>query len=172
MIKDLKIDQILSGLPDSPGIYMMLDVKGEIIYIGKANSLTKRVSSYFHKTGHDAKTSVLVKNIRDIEYIATDSEIEALLLENNLIKKHKPKFNIRLKDDKRYPYIAVTLNEEYPRIIYTRNINRKTDRFFGPFTDARAAKNTAALINKTLKLKTCRRELPLKKGNALASTFR
>jgi len=164
MNKDLKIEQILSSLPDSSGVYLMMDEAGDIIYIGKANSLKKRVSSYFRKTEHDAKTGVLVKNIRNIEYIATDSEIEALLLENNLIKKHKPKFNIRLKDDKRYPYIAVTLNEEYPRIIYTRNINKKTDRFFGPFTDARAAKNTAALINRTLKLKTCRRDLPLKKG--------
>jgi len=150
---------------------MMLDRDREIIYIGKARSLKKRVTSYFRKTGQDAKTGVLVKNIRDIEYIATDTEIEALLLENNLIKKHKPKFNIRLKDDKRYPYIAVTLNEEYPRIIYTRNINRKSDRFFGPFTDAGAAKNTAALINRTLKLKTCRRELPLKKGERPCLNF-
>ena len=154
MNNDSKIETILSRLPESPGIYMMLDRESEIIYIGKARSLKKRVTSYFRKTGKDAKTGVLVKNIRHIEYIATDTEIEALLLENNLIKKHKPKFNIRLKDDKRYPYIAVTLNEEYPRIIYTRNINRKTDRFFGPFTDAAAAKNTAALINRTLKLKT------------------
>jgi excinuclease ABC subunit C len=171
MIKDHKIEQILSSLPDSPGIYMMLDAGGKIIYIGKANSLKKRVSSYFRKSGHDAKTGVLVKNICDIEYIATDSEIEALLLENNLIKKHKPKFNVRLKDDKRYPYIAVTLNEEYPRIIYTRNINKKRDRFFGPFTDARAAKNTAALINRTLKLKTCRRDLPLKKNERPCLNF-
>lgn len=171
MSSSLKIDEILSRLPDSPGIYMMLGRESEIIYIGKANSLKKRVSSYFRKSGHDAKTAVLVKNIKTVEYIATDTEIEALLLENNLIKKHKPKFNIRLKDDKRYPYIAVTLNEEYPRIIYTRNINRKTDRFFGPFTDARAAKNTAALINRTLKLKTCRRELPLKKGERPCINF-
>jgi len=168
---DSKIEEILSHLPESPGIYMMLDRDREIIYIGKARSLKKRVTSYFRKTGQDAKTGVLVKNIRDIEYIATDTEIEALLLENNLIKKHKPKFNIRLKDDKRYPYIAVTLNEEYPRIIYTRNINRKSDRFFGPFTDAGAAKNTAALINRTLKLKTCRRELPLKKGERPCLNF-
>ncbi len=171
MKSDSKIEEILSRLPESPGIYMMLDRDREIIYIGKARSLKKRVTSYFRKTGQDAKTGVLVKNIRDIEYIATDTEIEALLLENNLIKKHKPKFNIRLKDDKRYPYIAVTLNEEYPRIIYTRNINRKSDRFFGPFTDAGAAKNTAALINRTLKLKTCRRELPLKKGERPCLNF-
>ena len=171
MKSDSKIEEILSHLPESPGIYMMLDRDREIIYIGKARSLKKRVTSYFRKTGQDAKTGVLVKNIRDIEYIATDTEIEALLLENNLIKKHKPKFNIRLKDDKRYPYIAVTLNEEYPRIIYTRNINRKSDRFFGPFTDAGAAKNTAALINRTLKLKTCRRELPLKKGERPCLNF-
>lgn len=164
MTENQKIAQILSSLPDEPGVYQMLDSGGKIIYIGKANSLKKRVTSYFTKKDHDPKTTVLVKNIRDIEYIITDSEIEALLLESTLIKKHKPKFNVRLKDDKRYPYIAVTLNEDYPRVIYTRSINRNKDRYFGPFTDARAAKNTSIMINNLFRLKTCRRQIPLREN--------
>ena len=159
-----KIREKLSGLPDQPGVYQMLDSGGTIIYIGKANSLRKRVGSYFTKKNHDPKTSVLVRNISDIEYIITDTEIEALLLESTLIKKHRPKFNVRLKDDKRYPYIAVTLNEEYPRVIYTRKINRSTERYFGPFTDARAARNTSIMINRLFRLKTCSRRLPLKEN--------
>ncbi len=159
-----KVKDILSRLPATPGVYIMLGSDGSIIYIGKANSLKKRVTSYFQKKDHDPKTSILVKNISEIEYIVTESEIEALLLESNLIKKHKPKFNIRLKDDKRYPYIAVTLNEDYPRVIYTRYINRNTDKYFGPYTDARAAKNSAQMINNIFKLKTCRRPLPLKEN--------
>ncbi|HQL83500.1 MAG TPA: GIY-YIG nuclease family protein, partial [Spirochaetota bacterium] len=111
------IKRILSGLPDEPGVYLMKDDAGGIIYIGKAGSLKKRVSSYFQKRDHDIKTRVLVKIIRDMEFIVTDSEIEALILESSLIKKHRPKFNIQKKDDKRYPYIAVTLDEEYPRVI-------------------------------------------------------
>jgi len=157
-----KIKDILSRIPVEPGVYLMLGSDRSIIYIGKANSLKKRVTSYFRKKDHDPKTVILVKNIEDIEYIVTDTEIEALILESNLIKKHKPKFNVRLKDDKRYPYIAVTMNEEYPRIIYTRYINRNTDKYFGPFTDARAAKNSAAMINNLFKLKTCGKQLPLK----------
>jgi len=157
-----KIKDILSRLPQEPGVYLMLGSDGSIIYIGKANSLKKRVTSYFQKKDHDPKTGILVKNICDIEYIVTESEIEALLLESNLIKKHKPKFNVRLKDDKRYPYIAVTMNEDYPRVIYTRYINRNTDKYFGPYTDAKAAKNSAAMINNLFKLKTCRKALPLK----------
>jgi len=156
------IKDLLSRMPDEPGVYLMLGNNRSIIYVGKANSLKKRVTSYFTNKNHDPKTSILVKNINDIEYIVTETEIEALLLESNLIKKHKPKFNVRLKDDKRYPYIAVTLNEDYPRVIYTRNINRNTDRYFGPYTDAKAAKNSAAMINNLFKLKTCRRPLPLK----------
>lgn len=157
-----KVKDILSRIPQEPGVYLMRGNDGSIIYIGKANSLKKRVTSYFQKKDHDPKTLILVKNIENIEYIVTDSEIEALILESNLIKKHKPKFNVRLKDDKRYPYIAVTMNEEYPRVIYTRYINRNTDKYFGPYTDAKAAKNSAAMINNLFKLKTCSKPLPLK----------
>ncbi len=158
------IKKKVAGLPHDPGVYIMKAEDGSIIYIGKASSLKKRVSSYFSKKDHDPKTKVLVKNIRDFEYIITDSEIEALLLESNLIKKHKPRFNIRLKDDKRYPYIAVTLGDDYPRVIYTRKINNRKNKYFGPYTDARAAKKTVEMINSVFKLKTCTRDIPLKKN--------
>jgi len=166
-----KIKDILSRLPVTPGVYLMKGMDQNIIYIGKANSLKKRVTSYFTKKNHDPKTNVLVKNVEDIEYIVTESEIEALLLESNLIKKHKPKFNVQLKDDKRYPYIAITLNEEYPRVIYTRSINRNSDKYFGPYTDARAAKNSAAMINTLFKLKTCKKTLPLNKNERACINF-
>jgi len=164
MTDNPRIKEILKNLPTEPGVYLMLDGGGNIIYIGKAISLKKRVSSYFQKKDQDPKTRVLVRNIENIEFIVTDNEIEALLLESNLIKKHKPKFNVRLKDDKRYPYIAITLQEKYPRVIYTRKIRKNRDKYFGPYTDARAAKNTVEMINNTFKLKTCRKDLPLKKG--------
>lgn len=140
----------------------MKNSAGKIIYIGKATHLNKRVPSYFHTKKQPPKTAVLVKNIADIEYIVTDSEIEALILESNLIKKHKPKFNIRLKDDKRFPYIAVTLGEKYPRIIYTRRIANRQSKYYGPFTDAAAARSMMNMANAVFKLKTCKKDLPLK----------
>jgi len=159
-----KIRHKLDSLPSSPGVYLMKDRARGIIYIGKASSIKKRVSSYFHSSARDPKTRMLVKHIEDIDFIATDSEIEALLLENTLIKKHKPKYNIRLKDDKRYPYICVTLEEDYPRVIYTRKLAQNRNRYFGPYTDARAARNTISMINAIFKLKTCKRKIPLKPG--------
>ncbi len=159
----LNIRNILTALPLQPGVYLMKDTAGKIIYIGKASSLKKRVSSYFQKTGPDPKTLVLVKNIHDIEYIVTDSEIEALVLESTLIKKHRPRYNIRLKDDKRYPYIAVTLSETYPRVILTRRLLKNGDRYFGPYTDAKAARSAVHTVNSIFKLKECKKKLPLKK---------
>ncbi len=152
----------LGNLPDLPGVYLMKDESGIIIYIGKASSLKKRVSSYFHRGDHDTKTTVLVRSVNDLEYIVTDTEIEALILESSLVRKHKPRFNIRLKDDKRFPYIAATLKEDYPRIIFTRKLRHDGSRYFGPYTDARAARNTVHLINTIFKLRTCKKELPLK----------
>ncbi len=143
---------------------MMKDSGGLVIYVGKAARLKKRVSSYFQKKIQDRKTEVLVRNISDLEYIVTDSEMEALILESNLVKRHKPRFNIRLKDDKRFPFIAVTMGEEYPRVIYTRRIGDRTSRYFGPYTDARAARAMAYMVSSIFKLRTCRKELPLKKG--------
>ncbi|MBP7736727.1 MAG: excinuclease ABC subunit UvrC [Spirochaetes bacterium] len=155
---------VVAGLPADPGVYIMKDDAGTIIYIGKASSLKKRVSSYFQKRDLDIKTRILVKIVRDIEYIVTDSEVEALILESSLIKKHRPKFNIQKKDDKRYPYIAITLDEEYPRVIFTRTVKKNGTRYFGPYTDANAARGTVALINAIFKLKLCTRDLPLKKN--------
>ncbi|MGV7927290.1 MAG: excinuclease ABC subunit UvrC [Spirochaetota bacterium] len=152
----------LAQFPLQPGVYLMKDDTGEIIYIGKAGSLRKRVSSYFQKADLDPKTRVLVRSVADMEYIMTDSEIEALLLENTLIKRHKPKYNIRLKDDKKYPYIMVKLDEEYPRLVFTRRLAQDGNRYFGPYTDARAARQMITTINTTFKLKTCSRPLPLK----------
>lgn len=159
-----RLKKTIAGLPAEPGVYIMKDDAGSIIYIGKASSLKKRVSSYFQKRDHDIKTRVLVTIVRDIEFIVTDSEVEALILESSLIRKHRPKFNIQKKDDKRYPYIAVTLGEEYPRVIFTRAIRRNGTRYFGPYTDANAARGTVALINSVFKLKLCGRELPLRKN--------
>ena len=161
----------VANLPNKPGAYMMKDRSGEIIYVGKALSLKKRVSSYFSRTDRDPKTSILTKNIRDIDYIVTDSEIEALILESTLIKEHKPKFNVQLKDDKRYPYIAVTLGEDYPRVVFTRKLSNPHNRYFGPYTDAGAARKIVHTINRIFKLKTCRRELPLKKSERPCINF-
>lgn len=155
------LEQKIKNLPLKPGVYLFINQKKEIIYVGKASSLKKRVASYFQKN-LDAKTRVLVSHITDIDYIVTQSEIEALLLESSLIKKHKPTYNIQQKDDKRFPYIAITLHEKFPRVIFTRKLFHNGDRYYGPYTDAHAARKTVALLNKTFKLKTCTRDIPLK----------
>lgn len=111
-----KIKQILKNLPAKPGVYIHKNAQGKVIYVGKAVNLKNRVRSYFHKSVHDGKTLRLVKEIADIEFIVAESELEALLLENTLIKKHQPRFNIRLKDDKRYPYIKVHWQDPFPRV--------------------------------------------------------
>lgn len=170
-INDSRIKQILSTIPDSPGVYLMKNSEKEIIYIGKAISLKKRVTSYFAKNIPDLKTRMLVKNIDDIEFIITTNEVEALLLENNLIKEHRPRFNIQLKDDKRYPYISIIFSDELPRIIYTRNISDTKSIYFGPYTDSGAARNTMNLVNDIFKLKRCKNKLPLKKGERPCLNF-
>jgi len=152
----------LKQIPEEPGVYLMKNAEEKIIYIGKAINLRKRVSSYFRQKKTDFKTSVLVSNIYDIEYIVTDSEIEALLLESFLIKKHRPKFNISLKDDKRFPYIAATVGDNYPKIIFTRKISNRSSKYFGPYTDATAARNMVNTINSIFKLRTCKKEIPFK----------
>lgn len=164
MQKQNNLSLTLKQIPDEPGIYLMKDGSGEIIYIGKALRLKKRVGSYFQNKQNDPKTAVLVSRIADIEYIVTDSEMEALILESNLIKKHRPKFNIRLKDDKRFPYIAVTLGDTYPRIIFTRKISNRKSKYYGPYTDAAAAREMVHTVNTVFKLRTCKKEFPLKKG--------
>lgn len=158
------ISERLKTLPQSPGVYLMKDERDEIIYIGKASCLKKRVSSYFQKNDIDLKTRTLVSNIQDIEFIVTDTEMEALILEDSLIKKHKPKFNIRLKDDKRYPYIAITWSEEYPRAIFTRDLRNRDNHYYGPYTNAKSVRNTLALINGLFRLKSCTKKIPLANG--------
>ena len=170
-----KLKDKAAKAPDQPGVYLMKDSSGTIIYVGKALSLTKRVSSYFQKdsqkSDRDPKLRILVRNIRDFEYVITDSEIEALILESTLIKTHKPKYNVRLKDDKRYPYIAVTLSETYPRVIITRKLLNKNDRYFGPYTDAGAARSIVSIINTIFKFRLCKRPLPLKAGERPCLNF-
>lgn len=154
----MDIREKLKDLPKKPGCYQMLNKDGEIIYVGKAKSLYQRVRSYF--TGsHDTKTTKLVSNIDDFEYIVTNTETEAFILEMNLIKKHRPKYNIMLMDDKQYPYICLT-DEKYPRLFYTRDLNRK-GKYYGPYPNAAAAKEVAELINRIYPLRKCRK-LPKK----------
>ena len=149
------INLILATLPDLPGCYQFLDEKAIIIYIGKAKNLKKRVSSYFNKDHPGNKTSVLVKQIRDIKYIVVDSEEDAFLLENNLIKQYRPRYNVMLKDDKTYPYIVVK-NEDFPRIFQTRNMVRDGSLYFGPYASVYTAKTMLRMIKSIYKLRTCK----------------
>ena len=152
------ISTILSVLPENPGCYQYFDTKGTIIYVGKAKNLRKRVSSYFHKEHHDAKTRILVRQIHDIKYIIVDTEEDALLLENNLIKKHKPKYNVMLKDDKTFPSIVVK-KEYFPRIYQTRNVVQDGSQYFGPYASPPAARMMIQLIKSLYAIRTCK--LPL-----------
>ena len=152
-----KLNDNLKLLPSLAGCYLYYDLNGEIIYVGKAKNLKTRVKSYFNKSHDSAKLNVLVPQIERFEYIITDSEVEALILESHLIKKHQPKYNILLKDDKKYPYFVVT-DEDFPRIIVTRkrNLNQVKGRFYGPYTDARAMYSTLDFLKKIFPLKQCK----------------
>lgn len=155
------IEEELKKLPAKPGVYIMHDKKDAIIYVGKAIILKNRVRSYFREsTNKTAKIERMVTMIARFEYIVTDSELEALVLENNLIKEHRPKYNTMLKDDKTYPYMKVTLGEEYPRILFSREMKKDKSKYFGPYTSAGAVKDTIELINKLYGLRTCNRNLP------------
>lgn len=155
------IEEELKKLPDQPGVYIMHDSRDAIIYIGKAVSLRKRVHQYFQPS-HDEgiKKAQMVKQIARFEYIITDSELEALVLECNLIKEHRPKYNTMLRDDKTYPYIRVTLGEDFPRVLFSRQQKKDKSRYFGPYTSAGAVKDTIELVNKIYQLRTCNRNLP------------
>ncbi|AMK15342.1 excinuclease ABC subunit UvrC [Methanobrevibacter olleyae] len=142
-------------LPQKPGIYIMKDKNEEIIYVGKSKSLKNRVKSYFQKNLDRAKTQVLMSHFNSLEYIVTNSEKEALILEANLIKKHRPRYNIRLKDDKRYPYVKLT-DEDFPKIVITRNIG-KTGTYYGPFTDVTAVRQTVKFLKQLFRIRTCKR---------------
>ena len=155
------VQEELKRLPDQPGVYIMHDVHDTIIYIGKARSLRKRVRQYF-QASHDEgiKKKQMVSNINHFEYIITDSELEALVLECNLIKEHCPKYNTMLRDDKTYPYIKVTVQEDYPRVLLVREVKKDKARYFGPYTNGAAVKDTIELLNKLYKMRTCSRVLP------------
>ena len=140
---DLDLENKLALLPEAPGVYLHKDKQGKVIYVGKAKLLTHRVRSYFHSGGDkDAKTRILVKQIQDFDYIVTDSDADALVLENQLIKEYRPLYNIRLKDDKAYPYLRISLNEPFPRISVVWRIEEDGARYFGPFTNVQAMRNT------------------------------
>ncbi|GAB6100112.1 excinuclease ABC subunit UvrC [Halanaerocella petrolearia] len=156
----MNLQQKTKGLPYEPGVYLMKNQRGQIIYVGKAKSLRRRVGSYFQNSEHRRfKTTVLVKRIVDFDYIITDTEMEALILENNLIKKYNPKFNIQLKDDKTYPYIKVTVDGLYPRVYKTRIVKQDGARYFGPYTDPKAVNDMLELIHDLFPLRTCKKEL-------------
>lgn len=160
------VQEELKKLPNCPGVYIMHDDRDEIIYVGKAINLHNRVRSYFRKNiGRGPQIDKMVSLISRFEYIVTDSELEALVLENNLIKEHRPKYNTMLKDDKTYPYIKVTVSEEFPRVLFSRQMKKDHSRYFGPYTSAAAVKDTIELMNKLYQLRTCNRNLPKDCGN-------
>lgn len=151
------IQEHLKILPHSPGVYLMKDADGKIIYVGKSKNLKNRVRQYFQSSNNRyGKTKHLVKRIRAFEYIMTDTESEALILENTLIKKHKPRYNILLKDDKTYPYIKVTVGERFPRVMKVRKIINDGSKYFGPYTNIAAVNDTIELINDNFKIRTCK----------------
>src|SRR3954453_216241 len=155
-----KFKDRLDALPTTPGVYIMHDDKGTIIYVGKAVNLRNRVRSYFGSlSGAAPKVGRMVSHIADFEYIVTDTELEALILENQLIKKHQPHYNVRLKDDKTYPYVKVTTQEEWPRVMYTRRLVEDGSKYFGPYANAGAAQTTLDLLNRLFPYRTCDLEI-------------
>ncbi len=158
---EFNIEEELKKLPSQPGVYIMHDKRDEIIYVGKAISLKNRVRQYFQSSRNKtSKIEQMVSRIARFEYIITDSELEALVLECNLIKEHRPRYNTMLKDDKTYPYIKVTVYEDYPRVLFSRDMKKDKSKYFGPYTSAGAVKDTIELIHKLYKIRTCSRNLP------------
>jgi excinuclease ABC subunit C len=161
MSQTFNIEEELKKLPGKPGVYIMHDKSDEIIYVGKAVSLKNRVRQYFQSSRNlSVKIQKMVSHIDRFEYIITDSELEALVLECNLIKEHRPKYNTMLKDDKAYPYIKVTVGEEFPRILFARQMKKDKSRYFGPYTSAGAVKDTIELLRKIYHIRTCSKSLP------------
>ncbi len=163
------LKQQIDALPEKPGVYQYFNAKEEIIYVGKAKNLKKRVSSYFTKTHESRKTSVLVKNIASLKYIVVDTEEDALLLENNLIKKFQPRYNVLLKDGKTYPSICIT-NEEFPRVFKTRNIIKNGSLYFGPYSSSYTIHSLLEIIHDLYPIRTCK--LPLTEDNIKAGKFK
>ena len=148
------LKNLIAVLPGDPGIYQFFDTDENIIYVGKALNLKKRVSSYFSNNHDNRKTALLVRNIADIKYLVVETEQDALLLENNLIKKYQPRYNIRLKDDKSFPWICIK-NEPFPRVFKTRNLIRDGSRYFGPYTSIYTVRTLLELFRTEYKLRTC-----------------
>ena len=156
-----RVAAVLESLPDSPGVYLWRDAAGRVLYVGKAKRLRQRVRSYFTSDHADsAKNRMLVRTIRDLETIVVGSESEALLLENNLIKEHKPRFNIQLRDDKSYPYVAVTIGEPFPRVLVVRRLDIPGARYFGPYTDVTVLRKTLRVIRRVFTVRSCHYDLP------------
>ncbi len=164
-MQDLSIEIQLSTIPNEPGVYQFFDAEGKILYVGKAKNLRKRVSSYFTKTHDTGKTRVLVKKIHSIKHIVVPTESDALLLENNLIKKHRPRYNVQLRDDKSYPWICIK-NERFPRVFATRNLIQDGSEYFGPYTRMRTVKTLLDLIRSVYSLRTCNYDLSAEKIEA------
>jgi excinuclease ABC subunit C len=152
----MALDDKLARLPDRPGVYLYKDAKGQVVYVGKAASLRARVRSYFHDSRpHDPKTDALVRQVRDLEYIVTDNELEALMLEANLVRKHRPRYNIILRDDKHYPFLKLTTDEEFPRLLVARRVKNDGAGYYGPFYPATAMRETLRLTRQLFPLRTC-----------------
>jgi excinuclease ABC subunit C len=156
----MALDEKLSRLPDRPGVYLYKDAKGQVIYVGKAASLRSRVRSYFQESRpHDPKTDSLVRQVADLEYIVTDNELEALMLEANLVRRHRPRYNIILRDDKHYPFLRLTTAEPFPRLLVARKVKDDGDTYFGPFYPATAMRETLRLTRQLFPLRTCSIEI-------------
>src|SRR5580658_3777808 len=153
-MRDIKT--FLANLSHHPGVYQMLGENGEVLYIGKAKDLKKRISSYFSNQVKDPKTQSLVKHIKDIDFTVTHTENEAVLLECNLIKKHRPRYNVLLRDDKSYPYILITHTHPFPRIDLYRGPRKKNARYFGPYPSSLAVREAISLLQKIFRIRTCR----------------
>ena len=152
----MTLEEKLARLPDRPGVYLYRDAKAQVLYVGKAASLKNRVRSYFQESRpRDPKTDALVRHIRDLEYIVTDNELEALMLEANLVRKHRPRYNIILRDDKHYPFLKLTTNEEFPRLLVARRVQADGAMYYGPFYPATAMRETLRLTRQLFPLRTC-----------------
>ena len=160
----MQLEEKLKHLPAKPGVYLYRDGAGKILYVGKAVSLKSRVRSYFQPGAQlPPKTRVLVDRVADLDYIVTDSEVEALILEQNLIKEHRPRYNVLLKDDKSYPYLKVTLGDDFPRVMITRRHIKDGSRYFGPYTRVGAVNETLRLLKKLFPFRSCRKKEPEKR---------
>ena len=162
-----------AALPLSPGVYIMRDTAGKVIYVGKSRAIKNRVSQYFHEnSGNGPKTDAMTSRIFDFDYILCDTEIEALTLENSLIKLYHPKYNIKLKDDKAYPYLKATVDEEYPRFLMTRRRDSDKAKYFGPYTSTATVYGIISAMQKTFGLPSCRRLFPRDRGRVSSCVYK